>query len=115
MIEKVVFKLAAEGGSISIVENATGDQPVFYIQTNESALIDLLDDEDFNLIQALNRKSKYLRSFQEALFKLEQYSWTKLYPITLDDEDKNEVSKVLDEIIINSFDRQKWEQFLNRH
>jgi hypothetical protein len=81
--ERFILTIAAEGGSLRIVRIAHSDAPaVFVVRRNESALADLLDDEEFSRPSAVSESPAHA-SFETALAALDQYPWHQLFPVTV--------------------------------
>jgi hypothetical protein len=81
-----VLEVGSEGGSLTLVrqKNAGGDWE-FLVERNETALYDLLSDEDRNGIEFASQTG-YVRSFQEALSLLDKYPWFRLHPTLVNPE-----------------------------
>ncbi|MDQ0917563.1 Sir2 family NAD-dependent protein deacetylase [Paenibacillus sp. V4I5] len=81
---ETILKVGAEGGSLTLLGERTNDEKwIFYHETQEHALAELIndDDEDSDLLALLNQKSKLIESdIKEALKRLGQ-NWSKLYPV----------------------------------
>jgi hypothetical protein len=81
--EHLILEVAAEGGSLRIVRVAHNDaSAVFVVRRNESALADLLDDEEFSPPSAVSESPAHV-SFETALAALDQYPWQQLFPVTV--------------------------------
>ncbi|MBV9081269.1 MAG: hypothetical protein JOZ62_01235 [Acidobacteriaceae bacterium] len=81
MRREVVLRIGGEGGSLTLVRQRTADEQwQFRIETNETALYDMLSDEDRNGIE-FSSQTGYVRSFEQALELLDRYPWFDLYPI----------------------------------
>jgi hypothetical protein len=91
MLRETVLEIGSEGGSLTLVrqKNAGGDWE-FRVERNETALYDLLSDEDRNGIEFASQTG-YVRSFQEALRLLDRYPWFRLHPIWVNPEFLNAV------------------------
>jgi NAD-dependent deacetylase len=80
-IRETILKLATEGGSITLCqERAAGGDWNFAIRTNESALCDMLPDEDLADLSLATKESTTVPSFEEALALLDRYQWHRMTP-----------------------------------
>ena len=85
-LREVVLEVGGEGGSLTLVRRRTTDEDwQFRIERDETALYDLLSDEDRSGIE-FSSQSEYVRSFEEALNMLDRYPWPKLYPLEVHPE-----------------------------
>jgi hypothetical protein len=84
---EMVLEVGSEGGSLTLLRerNAGGDWK-FLMKTNESALYDLLSEEDRNKIGEYFAQTGYVHSFHEALGLLDRYPWSTLYPLEVHPE-----------------------------
>ena len=84
---EIVVEVGCEGGSITLFrQRKPGDAWKFRIGTNESALYDLLSEEDLVGIGSAVRESRYVSSFDEALKLLDKYRWSEMLPIEVHPE-----------------------------
>ncbi|MFL6449739.1 MAG: DUF262 domain-containing protein [Bryobacteraceae bacterium] len=83
---ETVLEVGSEGGSLRLVRqrNVHGDWD-FRAERNETALYDLLSDEDRNGIE-FSSQTGYVRSFQDALSLLDKYPWFRLHPTLVNPE-----------------------------
>lgn len=78
---KLVFKIGAAGGSLSVwTVNAEDGTRSFLVKRNESTLKELMTKEDAD---GVSFKSKIgpLLTFDDALAVLGRYRWHRLYPM----------------------------------
>jgi hypothetical protein len=86
MLHEVVLEVGAEGGSITLVrERNRNEDWWFRIETNETALRDVLSQGDQNGIE-FSSQTGYVHSFEEALRLLDKYPWFRLYPLEIHPE-----------------------------
>jgi hypothetical protein len=91
---EVVLEIGAEGGSITLLRDLSGEVPRFLLETNESALWSLLDDEDDGPPSPPPppRPPEVVGStLAEALVALERYPWFTLYPVKVHPELAGEI------------------------
>lgn len=82
---ETILEVGAEGGSITLEGHRPGDgEWRFRVRTNESALLDLLGEEDHDAVAAPTQAS--WASWSEAMRKLNTYPWPRLYPLTIHPE-----------------------------
>ena len=92
---KTLLEIGGEGGSIKINKKLIGDKYKYWFGTNESAMADLLSEEDLKGIN-LSSNSSIVDSFEEAFtLALKKYPLFKLYLILVDDEVKEFVDSEL--------------------
>ncbi|SDN61084.1 NAD-dependent protein deacetylase, SIR2 family [Paenibacillus sp. yr247] len=80
--KKIIVSLGFEGGEVTLWgrRNSLGSWK-YATGRNESALADLLFDEDADLLPVLVREPvQWVDSFDEAIGLLEKYSWRRAYP-----------------------------------
>jgi hypothetical protein len=71
---EIVLKVGADGGWLTLLRAQTTSKDWrFRVETNESALYDLLSEEDRREIGEYFSQTGYVRSFQEALHLLDRY------------------------------------------
>src|SRR5208282_2757906 len=87
MLCEVVLEVGAEGGSLTLrrERDADGDWQ-FWVERNETALYDLLSEEDRSEIGGYFAQTGYVYSFHEALDLLDKYPWFRLYPVQVHPE-----------------------------
>ena len=86
-LPEVVLEVGGEGGSIKLLRGkTTSGEWQFWVKTNESALYDLLPDEDRGEPGDYIQRTDYVPSFEEALKLLDRYPWAKLYPLQVHPE-----------------------------
>jgi hypothetical protein len=73
---ETILKLGAEGGSLTLFANrdAAGHW-MFWTQTDESTMYDLLDEEDLRGLGSLVKTSESVSSLPEACALLDKYPW----------------------------------------
>jgi hypothetical protein len=104
--EKILV-LGGEGGSVTLFGIRTEDSSwIFMKETNETALIDLLEDEDFSSI-AINR-SKEVYQWSEALELLGRH-WSRLVPRYVHPEFKGLIWKEIKQMKL-MYDLKRWER-----
>ena len=78
----IVLEIGGEGGSIKMLRESDGDGGWgFRVQTDESAMADILSNDDRAGIDSLTSKSPFVHSFEEALDLLDKYPWAELHPL----------------------------------
>jgi hypothetical protein len=86
----VVLEVGSEGGSLTLLRaRTTSKNWRFWIERNETALYDLLSEEDRGEIGEYFAKTGYVDSLQEALSLLDRYPWFDLYPLEIHPEYRN--------------------------
>lgn len=88
MVREIVLEVGAEGGSLRILRERKEDNEAwrFCVERNETALYDLLSEEDRGELEKYGSRSVYRYSFGEALTLLDRYSWFDLYPVKVHPE-----------------------------
>ena len=88
MLREIVLKIGSEGGSLTILRErqAGNEEWRFCVERNETALYDLLSEEDRGEFGKYVSKSGFFHSFGEALTLLDRYPWFKLYPVEVHPE-----------------------------
>ncbi|REK76082.1 hypothetical protein [Paenibacillus paeoniae] len=79
---ETILRIGAEGGSIALrVEKDSKNGWLFFIESNENAMVGFLDDEDQDLLSLLHHKRRLgEKNIDEALELLEP-NWRNLSPI----------------------------------
>ena len=91
-LRETVLEIGAEGGSITLLrERKAGEDWQFQVETNESALYDLLSEADRNKIGEQFAETGYVRSFQEGMVLLDRYPWFRFHPLNVHPEFLNSV------------------------
>ena len=86
LIEEIVLQVGAEGGDLRIIRaRDADDQWRFLVLRDETALEDLLDEEDREGL-LFRDKSGELISFNAALKILNRYPWHRLLPLKIHPE-----------------------------
>ena len=86
-VREVVLQVGAEGGSLTLVRERTGEEDWrFQMQRNEAALYDLDSEEDRGDKGDYSSQTDYVDSFHEGLHLLDEYEWFRLYPIEVHPE-----------------------------
>ncbi|MGA2724202.1 MAG: hypothetical protein ABSG79_17560 [Bryobacteraceae bacterium] len=86
MLREIVLKVGSEGGSLAILRERDADEGWhFRIERNETALCDLLSEEDREGGEHF-AQTGYLHSFNRALAMLDRYPWSDLYPVEVHPE-----------------------------
>jgi hypothetical protein len=82
MLREIVLEVGSEGGSLTLLRerDADGDWQ-FLVERNETALYDILLEEDRIGIGDYFARTGHVRSFHEALSLLDKYPWFRLYPV----------------------------------
>jgi NAD-dependent deacetylase len=89
---QTVVEVGSEGGSIAIFrERRAGAAWEFRMGTNESAMHDMLSDEDVAGLGPAIKKSESVHSFGEALTLLDKYQWSRMRPLEVHPEYLDEV------------------------
>jgi hypothetical protein len=87
MLREIVLKIGSEGGSLTILRERNADEGWhFRIERNETALCDLLSEEDRREGGEYFAQTGYLHSFNGALAILDRYPWFNLYPVEVHPE-----------------------------
>ena len=96
---KTLLYIGAEGSSIKINKKLIGDKYKYWFGTDESAMADLLSEEDLEGI-SLSSKSNIVDSFEEAFtLALKKYPLFRLHLISIDDDVKEFVRAELQRYI----------------
>jgi NAD-dependent deacetylase len=84
---ETILRIGAEGGSKALhAEKDSNNEWMFFIESDENAMADFLDDEDQDLVPLLNRKQRInSKNINQALEQLGPY-WRKFYPIEVHPE-----------------------------
>jgi hypothetical protein len=75
---QIILKLGAEGGTITLYGKENNGKWYFFLNTNESTLLDFVDDEE--LFQNLIRNSSIVEGLENGLSLLDEYPWEHLSP-----------------------------------
>ncbi|WP_442580270.1 hypothetical protein ACSBOB_33290 [Mesorhizobium sp. ASY16-5R] len=75
--KQVILEVGAERGSITLVGSQSGGSWRFRVETNESALLDLLEEDDWLEIP----QRPWVTDWHAALAQLDGYLWFELYPL----------------------------------
>jgi hypothetical protein len=87
MTGETILELGAEGGSLTLFGNRdAAGQWRFWTQTDETTMIDLLDEEDLSGLGSLDNTSAPVYSLPEALALLDKYPWYRLTPLQVHPE-----------------------------
>lgn len=78
---EVILECGSEGGSLSIlgIHDAAGNWK-FFRERNESALLDMLDEEDRQGLQSTEART-FVTFWEEALKLIDPYRWHRLFPV----------------------------------
>jgi hypothetical protein len=104
--KQVILAVGGEGGSINLVRLETAEGWAFRVETDEFALIDLLDDGD----QYVPPDRPWVASWSEALGQLDQYPWAYLFPVSAHIEFRGQIKTALAERLTPA-DREEWDQW----
>jgi hypothetical protein len=87
MTGETILELGAEGGSLTLFgkRDAAG-QWRFWTQRDETAMIDLLDEEDLRGLGSLANTGESVSSLPEALALLDKHPWYRLTPLQVHPE-----------------------------
>jgi hypothetical protein len=78
-MKEIILKVASEGGSLTLERETKDGQWRFHIRTEETALFDMLSEEDRSGIPFA--QAAHADSFEAALSLLDEYPWITLQPI----------------------------------
>jgi NAD-dependent deacetylase len=96
-VRETVVKVGAEGGSITLFREGDGEAWKFGMATNESAMYDMLSEEDLVGLGPAAKESGSVHSFAEALNLLDRYPWYRLLPLDVHPEYLDEVVRAVAE------------------
>jgi len=84
---ETVFKVGAEGGSLSILRqrNESGAWEYRSLR-DESTMLDILEKDELGDGVVLFEKSEPMATFEDALLRLDKYRWFRLYPLKVSAE-----------------------------
>jgi len=86
-VRETIVEVGGEGGSIMLFqERETGEAWKFRMRTDESAIYDVLSEEDQGGPGPAVKESGYVHSFREALALLDRYPWFRLIPLEVHPE-----------------------------
>jgi hypothetical protein len=78
----VVLKVGSEGGSMKILRKKNaGENYQFWIESDETALSGLLDEDNSTGAGELSSRSRRFNSLDEAFDMLDGYPWHRLHPL----------------------------------
>ena len=84
---ETVVEVGCEGGSITLFrERKLGGAWKFRMGTNESAMYDMLSEEDLVGLEAGITETRYVHSLDEALGLLDRYRWFGMVPLEVHPE-----------------------------
>lgn len=105
-----ILVLAGEGGRVSLLGSKTLDNTwIFMKETTESALADLLDDED--LSDLLHQRSYGLNDWEQAISLIGR-SWFRLRPLFVNSQFKRQVWNVVSSKVEGN-DLRYWDRLCN--
>ena len=91
-VHETVVEVGCEGGSITLFrEREAGEAWKFRMGTNESAVYDMLSEEDLAGLGAGITETRYVYSFDEALGLLDTYRWFGMVPLEVHPEYRDAV------------------------
>jgi len=82
---EIVLEVGTEGGSITLYRDLSGEVPRFLLATNESAMWDLLSEEDGPAPPPTPPRAVG-PTIAEALEALDRYRWYRLLPLRVHPE-----------------------------
>ena len=85
---EVILEVAGEGGTITLRSQDANTGRCFWVETDETAMCELLSEEDRNGISTGSR-SNLVFSLPEALEQLDRYPWVKSSPVLVGPEYRN--------------------------
>lgn len=105
---QVILEVGAEGGSITLWgrEASTG-RWLFAVGTNESAAMELLDDEDAVTFETPDLR--WTDNWQEAVKCLDAYPWQRLCPLVVHPEFRDRIRNVLQGKHLEGPYAERWE------
>lgn len=112
--KKIILEVLGEGGSISLYKKENR----FFFQTNEGALLDMLDEEDRVGLESI-KKSYTFDNFEDAFESMQnKYPLFKLYPAEIDPEYANAIKIEYLNFCLKSQNKnfrsqEKWKKMLN--
>lgn len=84
---EIVLEVGSEGGSLTLVRERIGEAVwQFRMERNESAIHDLLSEEDRSETGNYFVRTECVNSFHEALNLLDKYPWFRLHPLHVHSE-----------------------------
>jgi hypothetical protein len=88
VLPEIVLEIGAEGGSLTILRERIAEQGwQFRVELNETTLYDMLSEEDQRGMRVEDfARTEYAHTFQEALRRIDQYEWFRLYPLEVHPE-----------------------------
>lgn len=108
---EIILKVGAAGGSLTLFgsKSANGKWD-FFIERNEAAMCDLMDEEDREGFIPISR-TPYVHSVEEGLQELSSYPWFMLHPVEVHPEFQE---KILVEVkrLGSKSDIERWERRL---
>lgn len=86
-LRDVVLEVGSEGGSLTLLRGLnTSNNWQFWVERNETALYDLLSEDDRSEVGNTSRRLDSSTPFQEALRLFDRYPWFRLYPLKVHPE-----------------------------
>jgi hypothetical protein len=77
-----VLKVGSEGGGLQLFrEKQKGNNYQFWTERDETAISELLDDDDLIGVGELTSRSSRVDSLDQALRELNRYPWHRFHPI----------------------------------
>jgi len=87
MLREIVLEVGSEGGSLTLLRERDADGAwQFRVERNETALYDMLSEDDRIGFGDYFARTGYVHSFHEALSLLDKYPWFHLYPLQVHPE-----------------------------
>lgn len=79
---EAVLEVGSEGGSLTLIRERNGEAGwQFRMGRDESAIYDLLSQEDRSELADYSGQTQCVNSFEDALKFLDQYPWFRLHPV----------------------------------
>ena len=89
--KQAVVRVGTEGGEVALVGIRRGEEWNFRVETGQSTLIGLLDEDD----QVEIPERPWVDTWRKALKQLDSYPWHEMYPIDVHAEFRNRILKAL--------------------
>jgi hypothetical protein len=92
---EIVLEVGCEGGSITLVRESSQNGAQFRVETDETAAYEMLSDEDREGIE-FQTTAPSVGSLEEALEQLDKYPWTRLSPLKIHPEFRQQILSVVE-------------------
>lgn len=77
--KEIILRVGAEGGTLTLFRRLSDSSWQFHVETDETALLDLLDEDDRQGLSKIERP--WVSDWLAAVAQLDEYQWFELTPL----------------------------------